>query len=621
MKRWNVIFLLPLLVLTCTTGIVFADSFDLEPGIYFIESSDHTDMGEAAVKIEKIFLANAKGPGKYIAIEKNRTLVASVKPADAIRTGHPVQIRNRTLIPITVSPWMGDRQIEFVRVAIDGKLTSAHKDPLDVPMGLCIVTTGAIVTGSTLLTDYIDHKTDLGWAVTLATETDWDVTTGEVADDRADRIRTWLAANYESLGIGYVLLIGNPHPEQGDIPMKMTWAIQNICDAMDDDIYCEMAQSPTDAYYSDLGGNWDLNGDGQFAKYPEDMETGGVDMGPEVLVGRIPIYEERYGELDDVLAVAISLGNYPEQDGRHRVLLPGAILGIDEVKGHDVWDGAPVIDAMGRSLVEEDDQIELVRLYEQEGALHSEMDSDAALSQMNLISQWQQGAGMVLWYGHGGWQSVHRYVWMGDFNDNHQVDYQEMDYPAFMSSYYTSNLEGSTPAFVFQISCENGHPEDEWNLGARILASGAAGTVASSRSTLGEGADGLDWEPYDSCAAACTKAYYYANHLLDGWTSGQTASHLRYGFSFDYWPDCAPSHWYGGADTTSLGWMIALQLNFYGDPTLTYTHKEIEPDDDDDDDNDDNDDNDVTEDDDDTSDDDNDDKDDDDDDDECGGCS
>jgi hypothetical protein len=55
-----------------------------------------------------------------------------------------------------------------------------------------------------------------------------------------------------------------------------------------------MAQSPSDAYYADLEGDWDLNGDGRFAEYPEDMEEGGVDLGPEVLVGRLPLYDVDY---------------------------------------------------------------------------------------------------------------------------------------------------------------------------------------------------------------------------------------------------------------------------------------------------------------------------------------
>jgi hypothetical protein len=64
---------------------------------------------------------------------------------------------------------------------------------------------------------------------------------------------------------------------------------------------------------------------------------------------------------------------------------------------------------------------------------------------------------------------------------------------------------------------------------------------------------------------------------------GQAMAHLRYGFSFEFWDQCAPPEWYGGADTTSLGWLMALQLNLYGDPTLSYAHADIPADDDDDD--------------------------------------
>jgi len=582
---------LAVLFLFGSFALAQAETAAVPPGIYFLEKGGGIGAGETPVAIGEIRTAKANSALHYRYQIDGRLQEAILAPDDAVRIGRPLSIRGRKLLPITVSPRLGERVVQSATLIYHGNLLTPEDVKTDYPKSLCLITTEAIVQGSSKLATYLEHKTSLGWTVITATETDWDVSTGDAADARADRIRAWLAANYESLEIGYVLLIGDPDPELGDIPMKMTNAIQNVCDAMEDPVYCSMAQSPSDAYYADLEGDWDLNGDGRFAEYPEDMEEGGVDLGPEVLVGRLPLYDVDYSALDDMLEVAMSVDDHPTSAGRRRVLLPGAILGIDDLKSHEIWDGAEVIDVIGRDLTDRDDQLKVVRLYEKESLAPSSMESDLDLNVENVIRAWQTGAGLAIWYGHGGTQSAHRFVWLNDADQDDMPDEEEMDYPVIMSAWDAPELQGATPAFVFQISCENGHPEDHQNLGAMILRYGAAGTIAASRSTLGESAYDGEWEPSPYCAAAATKAYYYADHLVAGWPVGQAMAHLRYGFSFEFWDQCAPPEWYGGADTTSLGWLMALQLNLYGDPTLSYAHADI-PADDDDDDNDNDDDND-----------------------------
>jgi hypothetical protein len=75
-------------------------------------------------------------------------------------------------------------------------------------------------------------------------------------------VRKWLQDNYAALGIEYVLLIGNPDPDNaepddlvGDLPMK------------DCQLHLE-ADVPTDFYFAELSlGNWDLDGDGLAGEY------------------------------------------------------------------------------------------------------------------------------------------------------------------------------------------------------------------------------------------------------------------------------------------------------------------------------------------------------------------
>jgi len=125
-----------------------------------------------------------------------------------------------------------------------------------------IITTDYIVENSEEL-DYFIHMKEMdgdGHSVKVVTESEFMSNPGQPPDDRADRIRKWLQDNYKELGIEYVLLIGDPDPDDykyggdsvGDIPMKMCYPR-----------YFRVGDgAPTDLYYSDLTSEWDLDGDG-----------------------------------------------------------------------------------------------------------------------------------------------------------------------------------------------------------------------------------------------------------------------------------------------------------------------------------------------------------------------
>lgn len=127
-----------------------------------------------------------------------------------------------------------------------------------------IITTNAIVAGSgSGLTDFVNHKINLGHTVQVVTETDYGPLTGQAPDGTAEKIRQWLINNYIPLGIKWVLLIGNPDPDDpaepadavGDVPMKMCWPRRGAT------WYPNYDDSPTDHFYANLTGNWDLDGD------------------------------------------------------------------------------------------------------------------------------------------------------------------------------------------------------------------------------------------------------------------------------------------------------------------------------------------------------------------------
>jgi len=139
-----------------------------------------------------------------------------------------------------------------------------------------IITTSDIQSGSAELASFVQLKQAEGYTVAVETESAWGGGTGDAA---AENIRRWLKNNYVSLGIQYVLLIGDPDPEWGDVPMKMTWPRPTATDGD--------TQSPTDYYYADLTSNWDANGDGQYGEWGSNGDFTQKPL-PEVCVGRHP---------------------------------------------------------------------------------------------------------------------------------------------------------------------------------------------------------------------------------------------------------------------------------------------------------------------------------------------
>ena len=83
---------------------------------------------------------------------------------------------------------------------------------------------------------------------------------------------------------------------------------------------------PTDHYYAELDGDWDLDGDGRYAEYPDDAGEGGVSFEADALVGSIPVYGGDIGPLDRMLDAIVAYESEPSPGYRRRVLLPMEML-------------------------------------------------------------------------------------------------------------------------------------------------------------------------------------------------------------------------------------------------------------------------------------------------------
>ncbi len=182
---------------------------------------------------------------------------------------------------------------------------------LDRPANYVIVTTNRIKANSRELYNFVHFKKRQGYAVRVITENDFERKKGPHPNGRAEKIRQWLVENWQTLGIEYVLLIGNPEPDDpmyshdiGDeandpnymrddyIPMKQIWhALSGRGEGRPPFFQREapLVQwgNATDWYYADLTGNWDADGDGFYGESPwlsqSDVETStlpaGIDLG------------------------------------------------------------------------------------------------------------------------------------------------------------------------------------------------------------------------------------------------------------------------------------------------------------------------------------------------------
>jgi hypothetical protein len=399
-----------------------------------------------------------------------------------------------------------------------------------------IITTNAMVANSKELYDFVTHKESLGHSVLLVTyEDNIQPLTGPPPNHRAERIRQWLINNYVPMSIEYVLLIGNPCPYEsgeGDIPMKMCYP-RGTSD--DDDDY---ERAPTDYFYADLTGNWDFDGDQHYGEWNDDFgPVGGVDLTPEVYVGRIPVYDASYATLDSILRKIIDYAKEPNGliGWRDNVLLP---MGF-QVSGYD---GAQLAEQM------RDDYLTSAgcstwRMYQQgHGAcsLNSIYTSEEELRGGTYVrDRWATNEyGIVCWWGHGNPTTA-------------VVGYDGCWDGKLMRSLYTGWLDDDHPAFTYQCSCTNGHPESSNNLQYAILAQGGIATVGATR--VSWFSTGVGYGDFDGSTSNSGIGYEYVGRLVQNLCAGDALYQARSSMS----PGSAPGlmNWY--------------DFNLYGDPATS----------------------------------------------------
>jgi len=507
-----------------------------------------------------------------------------------------------------------------------------------------IVTTNLIESNSERLEHFVHLKEIYGHTVKVITEDDYGGYTGQPPNGIAEKIRACLVDYESTYGIDYALLIGNPDPDDpldagdsvGDVPMKM--CMPRYFSTGD-------RNCPTDYFYADLSGNWDLDGDGYFCEnldsthpispdpsinsdyfsvrwtgyvlcdfdeeyqfhtfsdggikvyldgdptpiinnwddftehpptndygtktmtagwhpitveykehtgdgiaqlfwkttvdkdhphyvghniipldhllnetgtnngltgryynniyfteppdliHPDgevinfiwgtgDQGSGGPDPGADVYVGRIPMYNNNYSQLDAILGKIIDYEtDYGDISWRYTLLLPMQPLWDDTPAWH-LGEGIMNDYALAAGFT-------CFRIYEEDYAPSGPTPELYPCNYTNCVNEWRNGYGMVTYDTHG------------DSDDAMDI----------ITSADCPTLDDSKPCFTYQTACNNGYPESSNNLGYALLKHGGIATMAATRVTYGQHGEWWTFDPTSSINHHM--AYFYTKKVID----------------------------------------------------------------------------------------------------------
>ena len=397
-------------------------------------------------------------------------------------------IRNHTINPEVMESYQDDSRSSMEMIS--PVLTEGAGDASG---GYAIITTVDIVNGSAELQNLVDQKEEAGFSVHVITETTWGG--GSTGDERANNIRQWLVDNYEDYEIEYVLLIGNPDPENGDVPMKMCYPRSKEPDKK---------EAPTDFYYAELdGGDWDANDNDSAGEVSDFADANGPDFDADVSTGRIPFYGT-YADLDKIIAKSIAYANATSREWRKTMLLPMEPLdtitdmfelgeAINEYLKPAGWESYRIYDKENRFTgLYIDDVPELLPTIE-----------SSPCTREHTKSAWQYNPfGMVIWDTHGSETSA---------ND-------------VFSSADAPDLDDRFPAMTFQSSCENAWPENSGNLAYTLLLNGAVTTIGATRSSWYK----TGRTTFDTRGCFPGMAYNYGKYMVeDGMAAGDALNLVR----------------------------------------------------------------------------------------------
>ncbi|MDD5448578.1 MAG: C25 family cysteine peptidase, partial [Actinomycetota bacterium] len=379
------------------------------------------------------------------------------------------------------------------------------------------------------------YKESQGLSV-LTRSTSW-IESNSSGVDFQEKLRNYLKENYASLGIDYVLLVGT----DSSLPMRRCYTPVGESDDY----------TPTDYYYSDLSGDWDLNDDGEYGQFGVDDEDGGVDFYPEVSVGRIPV-----DDAAEVTSICDKIVSFSQDEGewKGKALLLGAILNFkneDNILFYPATFGSALMEEI-KTGITIPAGCSNTTMYEKEGLKPDLTPCDQELTRDNVLSEFPNGYGMVTWNAHGSREGAWRKWWSSDDDGDGVADSSEMSWEAFIESSDTALFDDIHPGIVFACACDNAYPENSNNLGAALMKKGASAFVGASRvSWYTPG-----WKTKDSGGNASLDYFFFHYLVNESYSVGEALrlSDIQYKEHYCGWRGKSYANLYG--------------FNLFGDPSM-----------------------------------------------------
>lgn len=240
------------------------------------------------------------------------------------------------------------------------------------------------------------------------------------------------------------------------------------------------APFPSDYYYCDLSGDWDLNDDGRYGEPGLDDLAGGVDYYPEVYAGRIPVDDA--AQMD---AICRKIVAFSTDSGawKKTSLLLGAVSSY-------ALEWPAILATYGSTLSEriktdflDPLAYQSTTLYEKDGIAPDPVPCDLPLTWDNIKSAWQNGYGVVNITAHGTSTSIVRRIWTRD-DGNGIPDGSEVNTVRLYTSGDTSLLDDAHPGVVFSCACSNASIWTEDDLMTSLMRNGACAAVGASSSSI-----------------------------------------------------------------------------------------------------------------------------------------
>ena len=429
---------------------------------------------------------------------------------------------------------------------------SSAKAQVSIADGYAIITSSDIRAASQMLEQFAWHKQSRNFSTYIFDENDWNGNglTGEIA---AEALRNFLKQIENQYNLRYVLIIGDPRVNSGPVPMKAAYPRNTGSIGQTSGIgisSCSFSQMqvPTDYYYAELDGNWDLDGDGLYGEFGQydaigsstgDFGIGGISINLDLSVGRIPVYSSdsdpslfasNIVKLDHILKKIITYQSQsPESIGwRFSALI--ATEGANRIfYGESLMND--VFLQKGINTVD--------RIYDSadctlNGNCNPLLNSQPTYDHCTIsnVQNTLQTAdhGLVTWLTHGGGTGA----------------------AAVMNTSTVSSLDDSKPFITFQASCLNSQVTNINNLSYSLLVNGAIATVGATEISHGPGSPvNLTSDAHKSGNAGMGYAFNLA--VVEGYSVGDALMNVRE--NAELYGRC----WY---------WQNQLGFNLYGDPEV-----------------------------------------------------